>query len=192
MPMTSEPMSYDEGFDGLLGAARAGADWAWRELYEDLAPQLVRYARACRVADPEEVVGDVFLNAVAALDRFAGDRRDFRTWMFALARNRIIDWHRKVVRRRTEPLATEVLAEVGPMGDAEEEALRALAEERVRAALAPLTSDQRHVLFLRILGGLTVEEIARVLDKRPGAVKALQARALARLRRDISTGAVTL
>ncbi len=185
-------MSDETAFDGVLRAARAGADWAWRELYEDVAPSLARYARASGVDDPENLVGDVFLSAVAALDRFQGDRRAFRAWMFALARNRLIDGHRRLLRRRTEPLPPTALAEVGPRGDAEQEAMHALAEERALAAMASLTPDQRQVLILRILADLSIEEVALVLGKRPGAVKALQARALARLRHKISIGAVSL
>jgi RNA polymerase sigma-70 factor (ECF subfamily) len=70
--------------------------------------------------------------------------------------------------------------------------MRGLAEERVRRALATLTPDQREVILLRILGGFTIDEVAAVVRKRPGAVKALQARALERLRRSIASGAVTL
>jgi RNA polymerase sigma factor (sigma-70 family) len=185
-------MFHEAEFDAILRAARAGADWAWRALYDDLAPRLAGYARACRVADAEDLVGEVFVRAVRALERFEGGERDFRAWMFALARNGIIDERRKVVRRRTEPLPPEVLAELGPTGDVEQEAMRALAEDRVRAALAPLTPDQRDVILLRVLAGLTIDEVAVVVGKRPGAVKALQARALATIRRNIFSGAVTL
>jgi RNA polymerase sigma-70 factor (ECF subfamily) len=185
-------MVPDDGFDSTLTAARAGADWAWRALYEDAAPSLARFVRASRVADAENLVGDVFLRAVRSLDRFDGDRRAFRAWLFALARNAIVDEHRKVVRRRTEPLPADVLAELGPTADAEQEALRALAEARVRETLAGLTPDQRDVLLLRILGDLSIEEVAAVLGKRPGAIKALQARGLERIRRQLASGAVTL
>jgi len=185
-------MDPDDGFAGTLLGARAGADWAWRALYRDVAPSIARYARASRVADPENLVGDVFLNAVRTLDRFEGDRRAFRAWMFAIARNGVIDESRKRVRRRTEPLPAEVLAEIGPAGNAEEDAMRAVAEARMHAALGPLTPDQRDVLLLRILGDLTVEEVAVVLGKRAGAVKALQARGIARIRRAIESGAVSL
>jgi RNA polymerase sigma factor (sigma-70 family) len=185
-------MQANDGFGSILLAARAGAAWAWAELYDDVARDLSRYVRASRVDDPDNVVGDVFLRAVGALGRFDGDRRAFRAWMFALARNAVIDEHRKIVRRRTEPLPPEVLAEIGPAADAEREALRALAERRVREALDRLSPDQRDVLLLRILGDLTIDEIASVLGKRPGAVKALQARGLARMRRNIASGAVTL
>jgi RNA polymerase sigma-70 factor (ECF subfamily) len=191
MPMYSNAMMPDDGFTATLLAARAGADWAWHALYEDVAPALARYARASSVADPEDLVGDVFLRAVRTLQRFDGGRRAFRAWMFAIARNAVVDDARKRVRRRTEPLPAHVLAEIGPVGDAEEEAMRAVAEGRVRAAMASLTADQRDVLLLRILGDLTVDEVASVIGKRPGAVKALQARGLERLRRNIAMGAVT-
>jgi RNA polymerase sigma factor (sigma-70 family) len=185
-------MDPDDGFGSTLTAARAGAEWAWRALYHDVATGLARYARASGVRDPEGVVGEVFLRAVRALERFEGDRRAFRAWMFALARNVVIDEHRRVFRRRTVPLPPDVLAELGPTQDAEEEAIRALAEARVRRAIAGLTAEQRDVLLFRILGDLTIDEVAAALGKRPGAVKALQARGLDRLRRDLSSGAVTL
>jgi RNA polymerase sigma-70 factor (ECF subfamily) len=185
-------MAIGEGFDGVLAAARVGAEWAWRALYADTAPDLLRYASASRVRDPEDVVEDTFLRAVGAVASFDGGERAFRAWMFTLARHLIVDEHRTVVRRRTEPLPPEVLAEIAPRGDSEAEAMRALAEERVRSMIERLTGDQRDVLLLRILGGFTVEVVAAVVGKRPGAVKALQARGIAAIRRLLELGAVTL
>jgi DNA-directed RNA polymerase specialized sigma24 family protein len=118
-------MAVGESFAGVLEAARVGAEWAWRALYADTAPDLLRYARASRAPDPEDVVGETFLQAVRGLGSFGGDERGFRAWLFTLARNRIVDDHRKLVRRRTEPLPVEVLAEIGPHADAETDALRA-------------------------------------------------------------------
>jgi RNA polymerase sigma factor (sigma-70 family) len=185
-------MTLGESFVGVLEAARVGAEWAWRVLYADTAPDLLRYARASRVPDPEDVVGETFLRAVRGVGSFEGDERGFRAWLFTLARNRILDERRKLVRRRTEPLPAEVLAGIGPHADAETEAMRALAEDRVRSVLDQLTPDQRDVLLLRILGGLTIEEVATVVRKKPGAVKALQARGLAAIRDKIELGVVTL
>ena len=184
-------MALGDTFDPVLEAARVGAEWAWRALYRDTAPDLARYARASRVPDPENIVGEVFLRAVRGVASFEGDERAFRAWLFTLTRHRIIDEHRKLVRRGTEVLPVTVLAEIAG-GDAEAEAMRLLAEDHVRSILARLTPDQRDVLLLRILGGLTIEEVATVVGKRPGAVKALQARGLASVRREIERGAVTL
>ena len=181
-----------EGFDGVLQAARLGAEWAWREIYGDLAPDVLRYARASRVTDPDGLVGEVFLRVLRGIERFEGDGMAFRAWVFTVARNLAIDERRRGRRRRTEPVSPEALVDVGPTGDAETEAMRALAEERVRGVLDRLTNDQRDVLLFRILGDLTIEEVASALGKSPGAIKALQARALATIRRMISTGAVSL
>ena len=185
-------MALGESFAGVLEAARVGAEWAWRALYANTAPDLLRYARASRAPDPDDVVGETFFRAVRGLGSFEGDERGFRAWLFTLARNQIVDDHRKLVRRRTEPVPVDVLAEIGPRADAETEALRALAEDHVRSDFDRLTPDQRDVLLLRILGGLTIDEVATVVGKRPGAIKALQARGLAAIRDKIDLGAVTL
>lgn len=185
-------MALGESFPRVVEAAQVGAEWAWRALYADTAPDLLRYAHASRVADPEDVVGETFLRALGGIGSFEGDEGGFRAWLFTLARNRMLDERRKLARRRTEPFPPERLAEVGGRGDAEGEAMRALAEDRVRSILDRLTPDQRDVLLLRILGGLTIEEVATAVRKRPGAVKALQARGLEAIRDGISLGAVTL
>ena len=76
--------------------------------------------------------------------------------------------------------------------DAEDEALRRLATERVRRLCEGLVPDQRDVLLLRMLAALTVEEIATALGKTPGAVKALQRRGLAALRKQMEAQGVPL
>jgi RNA polymerase sigma factor (sigma-70 family) len=70
--------------------------------------------------------------------------------------------------------------------------MRDLATAHVEEVLAHLSVDQRDVLLLRILGGLTIGEIAQVVGKKEGAVKMLQARGLAAIRKHIAAGAVTL
>jgi RNA polymerase sigma-70 factor (ECF subfamily) len=70
--------------------------------------------------------------------------------------------------------------------------MRDLATAHVEEVLDHLSVDQRDVLLLRILGGLTIGEIALVVGKKEGAVKMLQARGLAAIRKQISAGTVTL
>jgi RNA polymerase sigma factor (sigma-70 family) len=149
-------------------------------------------ARASRVVDPDDLVGEVFLRVLQGIERFEGDGRAFRAWVFTVARNLAIDERRRNDRFRTEPVSPETLIEVAPIGDAEAEAMRALAEERVRGVLDQLTTEQRDVLLLRILGDLTIEQVALALGKTPGAIKALQARAVATIRRQMSRGAVSV
>lgn len=181
-----------EGFDTQLLAARVGAEWAWRAIYAEVAPDVLRYARASHASDPDDLVGEVFLRAVRGIEGFEGDERAFRAWVFTLARNLVIDGRRREARRRTDPVNDETLVTIGPIGDAEGDAMRAIAEDRVRRVLHELTADQRDVLLLRILADLSIEQVATVLGKHPGAIKALQSRALATIRKRISAGAVSL
>ncbi len=184
--------SLREHFSRILAAAQAGGEWAWRELYGTTAPLLTRYLRARGVPDVDDIVGETFIRVVRSIDRFEGDEGAFRTWIFTIGRNLVVDDVRRRARRPSDATPDEALALNGPTGDTEEDALRALADARVAAILSGLSPDQRDVLLLRILAGLTIAEIAQVIGKREGAVKMLQARGIAALRREISSGAVTL
>jgi DNA-directed RNA polymerase specialized sigma24 family protein len=81
---------------------------------------------------------------------------------------------------------------MGPAGDAEADALVELSLDHIRGILGRLTEEQRDVLLLRILGGLTVDQVAVAVGRSAGAVKMLQARGLASIRREIERGTVTL
>ena len=97
--------AYEDGggfggrFDQTLAAAKAGGDWAWRELYRGTAPALARYLRARGVPDVEDIVGETFLRVVRHLDGFAGDEAAFRTWLFTIARHLVVDGVRRRERR---------------------------------------------------------------------------------------------
>lgn len=178
------PVAHVEGFDAVLGAARAGADWAWARLYASLAPTVAGYLRAQGAAEPDDLTGEVFLQVVAGLERFAGDEAQFRAWVFTIAHRRLVDERRRRARRPVRALPPdEVERAAGAGGDVHDDALATLDREAVRAAIDGLPGDQRTVLLLRILGDLTVDDVARLLGKRTGAVKALQRRALRRVER---------
>jgi RNA polymerase sigma-70 factor (ECF subfamily) len=98
-------------------------------------------------------------------------------------------------RRFRRPVADEPFDEAtGDQhgGDVETDALRSLAGERVQQICAGLVPDQRDVLLLRIVGDLTVDQVAEVLGKSPGAVKQLQRRAFEAVRRRLDREGVTL
>ncbi len=185
-------MSAESDFASVLQAARVGAEWAWTLVYREHAPGVLRYLKAHGAPDPEDLLGDVFVQLVRTLPGFDGDRDEFRAWLFTIARNRLIDQWRHERRRPVEPLAGDALAAFSPTGDIEAEAMERLGDRRVREIAGRLTRDQRDVLFLRVLVGLTVRETAAVLGKSDGAVKSLQARALAAVRRRISKEAVSI
>ena len=78
------------------------------------------------------------------------------------------------------------------VADAAEEALARIGLERVQEVLAGLSDEQREVLLLRVVGDLSIENVARAMGKRPGAVKALQRRGLAAIKRELARKGVTL
>ena len=147
------------------------------------------YLRVQGAAEPEDLTSEVFERAFSALGGFSGGEAQFRSWVFTIAHHRLTDERRRLARR-------PVRADAGPpemaAGDVEEDALRQLATERVRRLCDGLAPDQRDVLLLRMVAAMTVEDIAKALGKSPGAVKALQRRGLAALRRQMERQGVPL
>jgi len=185
-------MTLGQAFGSVITAARAGAEWAWAELYDDLAPLVLGYLRGRGAAEPEDLTGEVFLHMVRDVGSFEGNERDFRSWTLSIAHHRLLDDIRYRKRRPAEPAVEEVERQTVPGGDVEAEALSSLGSAHVVRIIQTLSPDQRDVLLLRMLADLTIEEIAGILDKRPGAVKALQRRGLANLRKKISHKGVPL
>lgn len=163
----------DSSFQTTLAAARGGDERAWTAIYRSLAPGLLGYLRGQGAVEPDDLLGEVMLQLVRDLPGFEGNERQFRAFAFTVAHHRLVDDRRRRGRRPVEPAPDELLARIGAVGDAEREALERLGAERLRTLIGRLSPSQRSVLLLRIFGGLTVEEVARAIGKRPGAVKAL-------------------
>ncbi len=178
-------------FDAVLCRARAGEAAAFQALYDELARPVAAYLRGRGVSDVEDVTSEVFLAVFTGLARFKGSEADFRSWVFTIAHRRMVDEWRKR-GRSPQVVPWEAEADVRTSGSAEEGAIATLGEARVRALLAQLSDEQREVLLLRILGDLTIEQIAEALGKRVGAVKALQRRGLIALRRTLESEGVPL
>jgi RNA polymerase sigma-70 factor (ECF subfamily) len=180
-----------ERFTSLLEAAREGSEAAWQEIYNDLAPIVLGYLRANGAPDPEDVLSEVFLQVARDVARFEGDERGFRSWVFTIAHHRLIDARRHSARRPVE-LSPDPPEPGGRADDAADEALARIGLEEVRKVLATLSDDQRAVLLLRVIGDLSVEDVGKAVGKRPGAVKALQRRGLAAIKRELARKGVTL
>lgn len=193
MPKPPSPATrLGSDFDGVLAAAQANAGWAFKVLFDAFAPAVLGYVQSQGASDPDGMTNEVFFAAFRALRRFEGDEARFRSWLFTITHNRVIDDRRKQAREvpRTSKSPSEVV--MPPGGNVEDEALALLADQEIRLLLDQLTSDQRNVLLLRIVGDLTVGQVAHVLDKQLGAVKALQRRALGALARVLESEGVPL
>jgi RNA polymerase sigma factor (sigma-70 family) len=155
-----------------------GEDWAWRALYDELAPGLLGYLRARRAARPEDLLGEVMLQIVRDLPSFGGGMWDFRAWAFTIAHNRLLEEEAPGAREPTEPMRLPAIEQ--------QDALWAPSVERVGRLLAQLPADQQNVILLRVLGELTCEEVGRVIGQGPDTVEALQRDGLDTLRSELA------
>lgn len=150
-------------------------------LYRELQPALLRHLRASHPDQAEDIAADVWAEVATLLPRFVGGDAAFRGWVYTLARRRLIDSYRRAGRRRTEPLAPDA-ADALSSDRPEDEVVARMSIERTVARLHHLLPrDQAEVLLLRVVGGLTVEEVASMTGKQPTNVRVLQHRALRRL-----------
>ncbi len=186
------PDQLGDQFGPVLKAAVFGAGWAAERLWRSLAPAVAGYLRVQGAADPDDLTSEVFLGVFRGMSSFSGSEQQFRSWVFTIAHRRLIDERRRTAGR-PPPVSFESAADEGPpTPSAEHEALSRLSTQRVSRMCEQLVPDQRDVLLLRLVGGLTVEEVAEGLSKSPGAVKALQRRGVVALRRILEPEGVPL
>jgi RNA polymerase sigma factor (sigma-70 family) len=182
---------FDGQFATVLEAARADAPWAFGRIFTALAPVVEGYLRTQGAAEPEDLTSEVFLAVFRNLPTFDGDEAGFRAWVFTIAHRRLLDARRRAMRRPQPAPLTEVADGPAP-DDVEETVGRHLGDQQVRDLCDMLLPDQRDVLLLRLLGRLTVDEVAASLGKTPGAVKALQRRGFQAIARMIEREGVPL
>ena len=152
------------------------------ELYARYAGLVVAYLRGQGAVDPEDLTSEVFVGVVRGLDSFQGDEDAFRSWLLVIAHRRLLDDRRRRGRRpadAVQPHRLHAVPDEGQMGDVEAAALERIGTARVLGALDRLTDDQRTVVLLHTVGGLSLPQIAEMLDKRLAAVKSLHRRGLA-------------
>ena len=167
----------------LVARAQRGDDEAFTALYERHKPAVHRFLRR-RLRGPdalvEDLAADVFAKAYEKLDRYADRGVPFSAWLYRIARNRLVDHFR--LQPDEAPCSLDAVA-----GVAERRAASAYGRVLDRHVLAPalarLTDEQRGVVRLRFLDGLDVAETAAATGHSYEAVKKLQARGLAALRR---------
>jgi RNA polymerase sigma-70 factor (ECF subfamily) len=133
-------------------------------------------------SDAHDIAADAWLDIARSLDRFRGDEQAFRAWAFTIARRRLLDLQRSHARRRTDPVDPGDLVGAGGRGDAEDDALAALGTGwAIRIIASSLSHDQAEVVLLRVIGDLSVDDVAAIMGKRPGTIRVLQHRAIRRL-----------
>jgi RNA polymerase sigma-70 factor, ECF subfamily len=166
----------------LVDAALRGDSAGWNGLFDRFYPVVHRYALA-RTGDrsaAEEVAQEVFVAAVGTLGRLRErSEAGIEGWFVGIARFKLVDR----ARRRTRDERVTPQPEVAP--DAAELAATRLATAELRQAMESLTEEQRDVLVRRFVLDQSLEQVARAMGRRVGAVKAMQHRAVAALSRQL-------
>ncbi|MFD0800905.1 sigma-70 family RNA polymerase sigma factor [Streptomonospora algeriensis] len=170
----------------LTSLAVQGDDGAVDSLIREVHPMVVRYCRAklSRVAGyvhySDDVAQEVCIALLAALPRYEDKGRPFAAFVFKIASNKVADALRRSTRADVPTDAVPDCPDDGP--GPEESAVRTAEAERARALLDELPEQQRRLLVMRVIAGLTADETGHALGMSPGAVRVAQHRALARLR----------
>jgi RNA polymerase sigma-70 factor (ECF subfamily) len=172
-----------EQVDDLVRRARSGDPEAFAVLYERFHTPIFRFllARVGNRIEAEDMAAEVFVEAARRVRSFDGSGTAFAGWLFTIARHDLLDRGRAQRRRVVVPVADVPDVEVVP--DPADRVAELLDAGRVRDALATLTPEQRDVVLLKFASGLSNEEVAETLGKPIGAVKSLQHRGLAALKR---------
>jgi RNA polymerase sigma-70 factor, ECF subfamily len=162
-------------------AAQGGDEEAFRLLFRDVQPRLLRYLRAIVADDAEDVASESWLQIARDLGSFRGDFDAFRGWAATIARHRALDHLRSQQRKHSSAVPADLLADRPGGEDTAQRALDAVCSEAAIALIASLPRDQAEAVLLRVVMGLEAEAAGRVLGKRAGAVRTAAYRGLRRL-----------
>jgi RNA polymerase sigma-70 factor (ECF subfamily) len=150
-------------------------------LYTEYYDKIAHYA-SCHIGsktDAEDIAGEVFLKALESLGSYEKRGIPMQAWLFKIAHNLVVDYLRKMSRRKTVDIENiKIASDESPETTAEVN----IEIERVKKAMEQLTREQREVLSLRFFGELTSKETAAIMGKSDGAVREMQRAATSKLR----------
>ena len=171
--------------ESLVRRAKQRDQEAFAQLYEEYFDKIYRYV-ALRIGDrmeAEDITQQVFLNAIQAMSSFRWRGIPFSAWLFRIAHNQVVDYLRRKTKRATAPLDESLVASDY---DPQLIAGQRLDIERLHSATGKLTPAQWEVISLRFAGELSIAQVAKIMGKSEGAVKALQHSAIVALRKTLS------
>jgi RNA polymerase sigma-70 factor (ECF subfamily) len=175
-----------------LAVARQGDEDGIRVLYRWLNPPLLRYLRYQAASVAEDLASEVWLAVARGIADFDSGPEALRAFVFAVAHRRVID-HRRSRSRQRPTMSIESVDEPSARDDTEELVLgRLVAERAIEVLVRDLPADQAEIVLLRVLGDLSVEQVAAILGKSAGAIRVAQHRGLRRLSRKQDESGVTI
>ncbi len=170
----------------LASRASSGERAAYGQLYEAYVDKIYRYIyyKVGQRADAEDLTSLTFMKAWDAIGDYEWRNHPFGAWLFRIAHNLVVDYHR--ARRDTVTLsdATPQLEQKASRDEIRPERMLSdlITTDRIQHAIQRLTEEQQQVLVLRFFQGLSTGEVADMMGKRRGAIRGLQFRALSALR----------
>jgi len=167
--------------DTILDRAHQFDPQALAELHDQLYPQVYRYLAYRQVC--EDISSEVFVRLLDVLKKKVQTIQSARAWLLGTANHLVMDYYRHKYRRRTDNLDNH--DDLPDHHTTEGETEARMIHQEVRNAMLNLTVDQQHVIALRFSQELSLEETAQLMGKTVNAVKVLQYRALAALRRQL-------
>jgi RNA polymerase sigma-70 factor, ECF subfamily len=177
--------------DALEAAQRGDSD-AFRVLYRDIQPRILRYLHALTGDDAEDIASETWLHIARDLHTFTGDYDSFRGWAATIARHRALDHRRRNTRRPPPiPVPADDLTALPARDDTATTAIDALTTTSAIRLIATLPPDQAEAVMLRAILGLDATRAAAVLGKRPGAIRTAAHRGLRTLARRLNQATET-
>lgn len=173
-------MEHESEIAGVLDEARHGDSKAVATLCAQFYPRIMRYMRY-RVGEQaaEDLTSEVFLRVIRNLTRQNGS---FTAWLYKVAANVVNDHIRKLKTHPVVAMEENEQTQAAALAKSDNPAQSVGRKLDLTAALELLTEDQRQLVTLKFVQGLSNEEVAETLDRTPGAVRVLQFRALSALR----------
>jgi RNA polymerase sigma-70 factor (ECF subfamily) len=171
----------------LIRRAQQRDQVALTQLYEENFDKIYRYI-VLKIGDrteAEDMTQQVFLNALQSISSYKWKGMHFSSWLYRIAHNQVVDYYRKRSKHATVPL-DESLPIPAADGDPKHLIERKIEIEEIVVATRQLTKTQQEVISLRFASELSISEVAGVMGKSEGAVKALQHSAIVALRKVLS------
>ncbi len=173
--------------ESIIRRAQRHDKMALTQIYEENFDKIYRYV-VLKIGDrteAEDITQQVFINTLKSISSFKWKGIPFSAWLFRIAHNQVVDYWRKKSKRVTVPLDESIRDEDEPPGILLEKNMDI---EQLVTATRRLTEAQREVISLRFAGELAISQVAKIMGKSEGAVKALQHSAIVALRKTLVAG----
>ena len=181
-------MAALDDFDTILAAAKQGDQRAASQLFRAFHPPLLRYLRFQEREAAEDIAAEVWLAAAGFLAEFEGDASGYQSWLFTVARRRLIEYRRRRQRRRTDAVdPVEFESNHAPEDTARSASDAVDAEKAIELMAEFLSPEQSEVLILRVVADLSAAQVGEMMGRPESWVRLTQHRALNRLASHLDT-----